>query len=582
MELEISGKTVELSNQDIAITRKVKDLDNLTLGYIDFTSRFLLPKTQPNKDIFNSGDVIGSDNDYLDKNYPAKVIDQFVLFNGIGFVTESSEGYNFQISDNSRTFFDQLNENINKLDFEADDFTFGSTAYNTLKVATNSIFIWPVISMHEKRISSKIPPTTLNYSRPCINWAILLNEIFSSKGWIVEYNSDILDQIAISTNAKKFYLTSYQKTLDLNLSLSGQSNLTALNTVDFSNGVTLTSTTIDIGSTSTIFRLRGSVSSSNGFKVIFQTTDSPTGNVEIQEFTINSDETEINIITSEFSTDDSINLVEVIIEATGTVEFDDTLLYTLIEEQNLGLLSAGNLSGYRVKAYDNLPDKTQLDIFMDSLLITNSVIIPDSLNKTIYLKSLNQLSKLNSVDWSDKFNQGSEVKYYRNTKYGQINYLLYDNEDDDTIDINVGRNFFEINNQTLPDIVNLFQLKWGASNDVEISQTIADFNVYDDDERINEINDRIVYFNEVSGVTYGRFRELHWQQLKENYYKNWFDSFNRYRVIEGEVFLKKLDMLGFDFMQLVFIEYFDSYFFVLEIEDYIPNKMTKVKLFKFL
>jgi hypothetical protein len=161
---------------------------------------------------------------------------------------------------------------------------------------------------------------------------------------------------------------------------------------------------------------------------------------------------------------------------------------------------------------------------------------------------------------------------------------LYDN--DDTISPGVGRSFFEVENESLPNTQDLIQLDFGASNEVEVGGfTIGDFNVYSDTERVNEINDRILYIydNDSPAVfSLARFFPLGWDQLKENNYKNWLESFRNIRGVEGLASLKKSDVLGFDFMKLVYIDYFKSSFFVLKIENYVKGRLTKIKLLKFL
>ncbi|MDX1700120.1 MAG: hypothetical protein R3250_05845, partial [Melioribacteraceae bacterium] len=451
MELEINGNKANLGNQIITLSRQVTNVIGQKL--VDFSNRFTLPKDDINNRIFNSPYIVNSNNNNLDKLYKAKLIDQFILFNGSGKLNEVVDGYQFQIIEDSKVFFDDLNKGIKYLDFDSDDFVFNYTSYNTLKLPSSSVWVWPLISMHEDRDINKSPnPVTSNsdiaFYRPCFNWSVILNKIFTSRSWTVEYDSDIIDDLCLISNASKFYVTSYQKTFNETIALSGSSNLSNLDTNDFENNVTTTSTTIDIGDIKTAFRLRGGISVENQLTITIKATDG-TGKVNEKKYAVNTTDSELDIKSSDFSTNDPSNEVEIVFTGSGNVVLSDMLLYSLIEEQELGDLSDNNITGYLVKAYDNLPNKTQKDIYKDTLTLTNSVAIPDSLNKKVIIKSLNAITKTNAIDWSEKFIQKTEQITNRFESFGQLNYLSYDN--DDTVDESSGEASFEVNNESLED-----------------------------------------------------------------------------------------------------------------------------------
>lgn len=593
MRLEINGREADLSNDIIAITRQVIDVSNLSTRNIDITNRFRLPKTNNNQAIFNSADKIETNNTGFDKLYQSKLIDQSFIFNGTGFLNEANGFYSFQLVDLSKDLFAKLGEKINMLGFDEYDFTFNQTSYDALKlIDSNNVWVWPIIAMHDNKILANTRFTAgdsgLKYSRPVFNFKKILTDAIEAVGWTIELDSPIVDRLAVSSNASKFYLTSYQKTLTEELSLSGVENIADLDVNDFENSVTPTDTTISIGTTPSIFRLRGNVTTDTDTTIKFKSLSVPSGSIQEKEFTVKSGQTYIDFKTSVFkpSGSDTNVSVSITIDGNGTFNFVDTLLYTIIEEQDLGAFSLNNLIGYRVKAFDNLPDKKQIDIFHDAIRVTNSIIEPDSFNKTIKLRSLKALSKNNSIDWSDKFNadEGQWTQINRLSGYAQQNYLIYDN--DDTVQSSLGEDFFTINNEALEDQTDVLQLKWGASEEVELNGfTIASFNVYNDTDRENEVNDRLIYVydnEEAATYTLGGFIQVDWRTLRANYYQNWFDSFSRLRIIEGVADLNKLDVIGHDFLQLVYIDSFKSSFFVHILEDFEPGKLTKVELLKFL
>jgi len=589
-KLEVNGKEIDLSTQLIALTRQVIDPSSPTTRLIGISNKFELPITQNNKEVFDFPFTLNSDSLSLDKNYPAKYIDQTPIFDGIGFISEYNRNtFSFQLADKTKDLFDNLKDEIKKLGFDDQDIIFDQTNYDTLKLPSSSrLWIWPIVSMHEDRTIDKSRFTAgndgLKYSRPMFSLNYLLNSLVNNQGWTFENDQDLSESVCISANHTKFYVTSYQKTINEALVLSGSQHLTGLNTVDFNKGNVLDSTTINIGGTKQKFRLRGEIEADSQVRIKIKGTESVTLKETVQEFIVDSSQTEIDLTSKDFSSSTNDIAIEVLIEGNGNFEFKNTLLYTIIEEQDFGDLAANPLLDYKVKAYDNFLKISQLDLFKLSAILTNSIYEPDSFTKNIKIKSLKNLSKLNSVDWSDKYDQDTRTVGNILTKAGQNNELVYDN--DDTIDSSVGKDTFKIFNESFEDVKEYLKIPFSATNDIELNGfSIGDFDIYNDTKRENDLNPRILYFyNDSAPGTYtlGRFLELDWRSLKANYYKNWFDSSYRTRVIEGYADLNKLDVLGFDFTQLVYIDSEKSYFFVLIIEDYIPGQKTKIKLLKFL
>jgi hypothetical protein len=75
-----------------------------------------------------------------------------------------------------------------------------------------------------------------------------------------------------------------------------------------------------------------------------------------------------------------------------------------------------------------------------------------------------------------------------------------------------------------------------------------------------------------------QFTPINWTSIVQNYYSIWFAALNRVRSITCEMNLDKLDILKWNEKQLVYIDYFKTTFIVLEINNFIPGRLTKVKL----
>jgi len=188
------------------------------------------------------------------------------------------------------------------------------------------------------------------------------------------------------------------------------------------------------------------------------------------------------------------------------------------------------------------------------------------------------LNKLNTLDWSDKFIRETETLSNELSGLGKKNMLKYEN--DTTVDSRLGWSYFETNNESLQDEVDYIALPFSASNDVVIDgNQVAQVSVYNNNGRITdrEINKRIFAIN---GDKL-QFTGINWANVAGTYYANYFRSLSRVRVVNCEMNLSKLDVLTWNEKKLIYVEYFKSTFIVLEINNFIPGRVTKVKLLNY-
>ena len=167
-----------------------------------------------------------------------------------------------------------------------------------------------------------------------------------------------------------------------------------------------------------------------------------------------------------------------------------------------------------------------------------------SIFKKITLSTLKEIKKLNALDWSDRFIQGSELINGKIGDYAQINYFLFNN--DDETGVNVGRSLFEISDLTLENEKDVIQLFWGACKEVDINGTQADMPIYTDTERAFDANPRICTYRNGSTTSISQFDELSWTNLLPKYYEL-LDSLDRTRFIECQLSLKRSDFINYNF-----------------------------------
>ena len=380
MIFEIDGENIDLGGAVVETTKQLFDFGDLTRRYIGRTNVFSFPKTNSNSEKLKNPSAVNSDNDSFQKYYNAAFKDSnILLFKGQGILETSNDEYRMQVIEDSKLFFDSLKGKIKDLDFESSDFIFGSSAYNTLKSENSSVWIWSAMSQHENKDASKgVLSGELAFTRPFFRVSKIWDAIFDNTDWSYQFEETIdeFTRAQISSNHKEFFVTDYQKTLDTTINVSGTPiNLSDLNTNDFEQtDVTTTSTTIDIVQHNAKFRFRGNVIVTGDVKIIVEAASSPLGDdVFSEEFILDNTKTFIDLTTDVIKTEEANNIVEIKIAGTGSIEFQNTLLYTIIEEETLGNFEDDLLQGFKIKTHDNLQDISQID-FLNNLWVKFGII----------------------------------------------------------------------------------------------------------------------------------------------------------------------------------------------------------------
>jgi hypothetical protein len=578
MEVEIDGILAEIGDSEPAITRKSIDINNPSARFLDITNKFQLPDTVANRRIFDSPRGIGTNNRSFDKIYSALIRDVYQFFKGKGYLSASTrDKSSFQIIDDSKELFKALEVKLRDVSWDDCDTVLTQAAINLLDaVDLSTCWYWGKACYHKDALVINTDQTTgdarCKYSRPVFYVQALLKRAIELQGYT--FTSPVPD-IAFSSCHKDFFFTSYQKTITATYTPSGTLAMTGLNTNDFAYAVTTASTTINIGVHNTAFRIRGQVTSTAVIALVVRATDNldPT-KISESKFVLPASGL-VDFTSSEFSSADG-NTIDVRFEGTGTVVFTSVLLYTILSDKNEDL-STNPWLNYKIKAYDNLPELTYKELFTLICTVSNKFQIVSTLPNTFSFGSFSNLNKLNAVDWSDKFVIGSEEIRSDFKNLAQLNRLKYEN--DLTVNPELGWDSFETDNESLEAEGDYIVLKFGASNDIRIgSNDVAQMNVYNNTTRIPDQEIAMRLFAIVSDKL--QFTPVSWTNLKA-YYAQLFLSLYRIRLITCQVNLSKLDVLKWNEKQLVYIEYFKSTFLVLEIANFIPGKLTKVKLLNY-
>jgi hypothetical protein len=581
MEVTINGIRAELGDSYPSITRKSIDINDPSVRFIDFTNKFNLPDTVTNRKIFDSPAGVGTNNRSFDKLYDVVISDVFNIFKGKGYLDGATrDKFSLQTVDESKELFKLLDTQLRSISWDDCDTELTTTAIDLLDAADiDSCWFWGKACYHESALQINTDQTTgddrCKYSRPAFYVQGLFKRAIEAGGY--NYIPSESVDLAISSCHKDFFFTSYQKTITASYSSAGTLALTGLSTNDFDHSsLTVTSTTINIGTVKTKFRLRGTVVTDAVISIVIKGIDNvdPTKIIE-SKITLPQDGV-IDFTSSDFQSDNGMT-IDIYFSGTGAISFTSVLLYTLISDKDMDL-STNPFLNYWIKVYDNLPELTYLDLYRLICVTSNQTHDVDNYNKNFGFLSLANLNKMNSVDWSDKFIIGSETLTAAFSGLFQKNWLKYEN--DVTVNPELGCFYFESDNESMATEGEYLKLNFSASNDISIAGfSIAHLNIYSNTTRITEPEINIRLFA-ISGSRL-TFAPIAWSELAETYYTNWFLSYFRIRVINAEFNLSKLDVMRWHEKQLCYIEYFKSTFIVLEISNFIPGRATKVKLLNY-
>ena len=571
-QLIINNEIVELGNNKLVFSKSGYSFEDWLTKDIPFSERVTLPETSLLNSIFFrpfSPEITGQK---FSKLYSYKYKDNGkIVSSGIAKLLKFNESkeYELQLLDGSFELFENIKDKLNALDFESSDFTFNSSAYTTLKVLNSSAWIWSASSMHDEKILAKnILSGNLAFSRPLFSVQRLVEKMFDANGWTYELGVNASDfNIKIVSARNDFVFTSYEKSFTGALA-TGNFNLTS---PIFIKTDTLTGVDILNITYNTKLRFRGNADADNDFILQIDVTGTKP---QTQTFVINKGIFDYDLTSNEFEAGDAITIS---LSGTGNVDFTNFLIYTIIDENDFGTMSSAIFTDFKVKTYDNLPDIIQKDLFKNCLVKIGGFFTTDNFNKKLTINSVVSLSKLSAIDWSNKFIEDTESETPL-LNYGKINYFAYENSD--IKPINLGRGSFEINDETLPDIANIFTSIFAASSEVTITDVMVDNTIYDDTERINEINNLIAYYEVVSSYTVARFEDLNGNNILSNFYSNFIAAIQRGEITEAKFNLNKSDFFLFDFTKLIYLQQKKSIFYVLNVGNYSDNELTDLILLK--
>jgi hypothetical protein len=272
--------------------------------------------------------------------------------------------------------------------------------------------------------------------------------------------------------------------------------------------------------------------------------------------------------------------------------------------------------GSNIQVFELVPKIKQSDFLIQYLQMYCAIVQVDEFTKLVRINKFDDvLGNIGlAVDWSDKLDYSSvEEITYALDEYAITNRLLY--ADDDSVIKPIGTDgTIVIDDETLEDERDFIELDYAATEQVtrlsglNISQ-IKLFTTNDDSPPKTEITEkvepRVLLLENISGsvdYTDGSTTTnvttnlpLTWfiradktynlgfaNSLIPSYYKTLEGVLFRTKIIKAQIRLNSLDIYNIDFLKPVYIDKFNSYFYISKISGYdcTNNESTEVELVK--
>jgi hypothetical protein len=636
-ELYIEDKLVDLpTDADISIEYAIAKIGEIEKRSGVRSAEFTIPKTAKNKAIFENPDDVNNigTKPYrrLKARYYSNGIDQQISF---ATLKESAQGYNVNIYGGNSDFFAALKDGkLTDIDFSAYDYYHTLTNY----VATRTDLDVPRSIALNVEQPTAIALGNIAYQPPSVSIEFILEQMAASQGYTInnqtKFKYGYPNQLMIlplckdwfrDFNGDKYNCEFFGDALDmidlfnfrirLDNKISGSDiyfNADALASwVDGSislNDILLIEYEIQVAVNVVLvvdnleIKVNGiideTINSSNlflglnTFNYSGQVTLTPSAPFNANHIYVN-----LRFPITQFSA------------ASASVKIKNV---KVIEPTKVDAsLHLGYLSRQFTTVNSLLPDTKQSELIATYLKLTCSLIQVDEVNKVVNIIPFEKLNDniANSLDWSNKLDLTDTPQItFAVDGYAQRNLCTW--QYDERIDPNQNATFangvIALDDQNLDDEQDLIEIDFSASTQALTGGlVVADLQIFNDDGTFkDEIDQRILFakFNDVAftytdGTTNSAQTTdillTHFQKSGEinlgfddnlipTFYQAFIDVLDKAKIVTCLLRLNASDINQLDLTIPVYIEYFNSYFYVSKISGYNPNRnvSTLVELVK--
>ena len=636
-ELYIEDKLVDLpTDADISIEYAIAKIGEIEKRSGVRSAEFTIPKTAKNKAIFENPDDVNNigTKPYrrLKARYYSNGIDQQISF---ATLKESAQGYNVNIYGGNSDFFAALKDGkLTDIDFSDYDYYHTLTNY----VATRTDLNVPRSIALNVEQPTAITLGNITYQPPSVSIEFLLEQMAASQGYTINNETKLKygypNQLMVlplckewlrDFNGDKYNCEFFGDTL----AYPGISSVNIILLTDKISG-------------NDIYFSADAVASWNGGAIYLNDIISVDYEIEVT-ITVTNNSSSINLIVHSIGINDVIPSGDLVIGVntftysgtstlTQSISLENVIYFEILSASSLynaatasikitntrvitptavGQTVGGYLSRQFTTVNSLVPDLKQSELIATYLKLTCSLIQVDEVNKVVNIIPFEKLNDNipNALDWSNKLDLTDTPQItFAVDGYAQRNLCTW--QYDEVFDPNQNATFangvIQLDDQNLDDEQDLIEIDFSASTQALTGGlVVADLQIFNDDGTFkDEIDQRILFakFNDVAFTyTDGTSNSAqttdilltHFQKSGEinlgfddnlipTFYQAFIDVLDKAKIVTCLLRLNASDINQLDLTIPVYIEYFNSYFYVSKISGYNPNRnvSTLVELVK--
>ena len=636
-ELYIDDKLVDLpTDTDISIEYAIAKIGEIEKRSGARSAEFTIPKTAKNKAIFENPDDVNNvgTKPYrrIKARYYSNGIDQQISF---ATLKESAQGYSVNIYGGNSDFFAALKDGeLSDIDFSSYDYYHTLTNY----VATRTDLNVPRSIAKNFEQPSALTIQDIRYQPPSVSIEFILEQIAAAQGYTLNNETKLKygypNQLMVlplckewlrDFNGDKYNCEFFGDTLVL--PAPAAANKIMMLTKISGSDVYFDSASIATWDGSVILNDVITVT----YDIVINITVTTPGNITIDVNSIGISDTRlaadviVGVNTFTYSgtatltpsalTDDanaitiSFLTAAIYTDADASLTITDTVVVTPTSVD--ANPSVNFISRQFCTVNSLLPELKQSDLLATYLKLTCSLIQVDEVNKVVSIVPFEKITDNipNALDWSNKLDLTDTPQItFAIDGYAQRNLCTW--QYDEVFDPNQTATFangvITLDDANLENEQDLIEIDFSASTQALTGGfNIADLQLFNSDGTFrDEIGQRILFakFNDVA-FTYTdgtstsaqttNILLTHFQKSGEinlgfddnlipTFYQAFIDVLDKAKIVTCLLRLNASDINQLDLTKPVYIEYFNSYFYISQISSYNPNgnKSTSVELVK--
>jgi hypothetical protein len=627
-----------LESQVIAITKQAAKVGDFSKVLADGTNQISVPATSRNKAIFQNAHLVQTESGLPYSRLSAKLVQEGVETIQEGFAiieTVDDTRYNLQVVGGNASFFILIKDK-NLRDLDLKEFDHFWTNANVIGSQPNTEgFIYAL--MEQSQADQTPASQTLTDAPDTVHTELLLpsffvktlvERIFSEVGF--DFVCDVqgsnqyeeLTVFAASTPNRGIDLSFMNFTVECNAMYSGigafefapfQGNNTITQqgssywqyTVNPFVSAYLVSDNATIHFTAAFIMTNNDTVDNTGLLYIYHTNADGNAtitipfNIPVGTSTVIIDETFECVINP--AGDCAFDL-EHIFSALVDMEVGSTMSFEFEFISNNPITTSGNY--YFIRGITPVPDMSQVDFLKDFARVFQLVFDTDEVNGVVTAKRFDEIKENIplAIDYSAKMQEGSQQVKFTVDGYAKRNLLQWKPDDLTGYD---GQSIIFIDNENLDYEKTVVQLsQFAATSHIQkLSMSVPKVSLFVAGEPSNKTTDRMFVINRValsSPLDFDRYGSilstsdvavaffsiagntdsLDFENLKSRFYQTLEQMLQKAVVITANFNLGIADVYSYNPFIPVYIQKFNSYFYLEKIENYLKGKLTKIKLIK--